>query len=220
MFTGIIQSVGTLRSLTPKGGDIQLKVDAGKLDMSKVAMGDSIAVNGVCLTVTNFDAQSFTVDCSRETLKLTTLGHLKPGSPVNLEPALTLSTPLGGHLVSGHVDGLAVVESRNEEARATSFWLRAPDELAKYIAKKGSVTIDGVSLTVNEVDAARFRLTIIPHTLEQTIMGQYQAGCQVNLEIDVVARYLERLLDGQVHSEQPRANTSYANYTGSPYSAS
>jgi riboflavin synthase len=215
MFTGIIESVGSMRTMTPKGGDIQLKIDvAGKLDMNKVALGDSIAVNGVCLTVTAFDAQSFTVDCSRETLKLTTLGQLKPGAPVNLEMALTLSTRLGGHLVSGHVDGLAVVESRNEEARATSFWLRAPDDLAKYIAKKGSVTIDGVSLTVNDVDGARFRLTIIPHTLAQTIMGQYQVGSQVNLEIDVVARYLERLLAGQVTS----AKHPYADQMGSPYS--
>ncbi|ACX96690.1 riboflavin synthase [Halothiobacillus neapolitanus] len=215
MFTGIIQSVGSMQTLAPKGGDIQLTIDAGKLDMNKIALGDSIAVNGVCLTVTAFDAHSFTVDCSRETLKFTTLGHLKPGSPVNLETALTLSTPLGGHLVSGHVDGLAEVESRSEDARATSFWLRAPDDLSKYIAKKGSVTIDGVSLTVNDVDGARFRLTIIPHTLEQTIMGRYQAGGSVNLEIDVVARYLERLLAGQAHS----AKHPYADLLGSPYSA-
>ncbi|MHB1230529.1 MAG: riboflavin synthase [Halothiobacillus sp.] len=214
MFTGIIQTVGSLVALSPKGGDVQLKVGAGKLDMNRVALGDSIAVNGVCLTVTAHDGHHFTVDCSRETLKLTTLGQLQPGSPVNLEPALTLSTPLGGHLVSGHVDGLAVVESRGEEARATSFWLRAPDDLARYIAKKGSVTIDGVSLTVNDVDGARFRLTIIPHTLAQTIMGRYQPGSLVNLEIDVVARYLERLLAGQ----QASSTHPYANYLGSPYS--
>lgn len=214
MFTGIIQSVGSMQTMTPKGGDMQLKIEAGKLDMNKVALGDSIAVNGVCLTVTAFDARSFTVDCSRETLKLTTLGLLKTGSPVNLETALTLSTPLGGHLVSGHVDGLVVIESRSEEARATSFWLRAPDDLAKYIAKKGSVTIDGVSLTVNEVDGARFRLTIIPHTVAQTIMGHYQVGSQVNLEIDVVARYLERLLSGQAGS----AKHPLADQMGSPYS--
>ncbi|HQS01976.1 MAG: riboflavin synthase [Halothiobacillus sp. 24-54-40] len=215
MFTGIIQTVGTLMALTPKGGDVQLNVGAGKLDMTRVALGDSIAVNGVCLTVTASNQSSFTVDCSRETLKLTTLGQLHPGSPVNLEPALTLSTPLGGHLVSGHVDGLAIIESRSEEARATSFWLRAPDALAKYIAKKGSVTIDGVSLTVNEVEGARFKLTIIPHTLAQTIMGRYQPGSAVNLEIDVVARYLERLLAGQSQATpQP-----YAQALGSPYSS-
>ncbi len=213
MFTGIIQAVGSLAAVNPKGGDVSLSIHAGALDMSRVAMGDSIAVNGVCLTVTAFDARQFSVDCSRETLKLTTLGQLKPGSAVNLEMALTLATPLGGHLVSGHVDGMAVVESRHEEARATSFWLRAPAELARYIAKKGSVTIDGVSLTVNEVDGARFRLTIIPHTLTQTIMAEYQPGRAVNLEIDVVARYLERLLQGRA---APPAHP-LAELTGSPY---
>jgi riboflavin synthase len=212
MFTGIIQTVGALIALTPKGGDVALSVGAGKLDMSRVALGDSIAVNGVCLTVTVKTETSFSVDCSRETLKLTTLGQLKPGSPVNLEPALTLATPLGGHLVSGHVDGLAVIESRVDEARAVSFWLRAPDDLAKYIAKKGSITIDGVSLTVNEVAGARFKLTIIPHTLTQTIMAGYQPGRAVNLEIDVVARYLERLLAGQTQAAHPLAAA-----TGSPY---
>lgn len=213
MFTGIIQSVGSLAALTPKGGDVSLTLNVGALDMSRVALGDSIAVNGVCLTVTAVTARQFSVDCSRETLKLTTLGQLQPGARVNLEMALTLSTPLGGHLVSGHVDGLATIESRNEEARATSFWLRAPDELAHYIAKKGSVTIDGVSLTVNEVDGARFRLTIIPHTLAQTIMGGYQPGSSVNLEIDVVARYLERLLQGR----ESTAPHPLMGLVGSPY---
>lgn len=213
MFTGIIQAVGTLAALQPKGGDVSLSINAGALDMSRVALGDSIAVNGVCLTVTAFAARQFSVDCSRETLRLTTLGQLQPGARVNLEMALTLATPLGGHLVSGHVDGLAMVESRQEEARATSFWLRAPDELAHYIAKKGSVTIDGVSLTVNDIDGARFRLTIIPHTLAQTIMGEYQPGRAVNLEIDVVARYLERLL----HGRQPVPPHPLAGLSGSPY---
>ena len=213
MFTGIIQAVGTLAALSPKGGDVSLSINAGALDMSRVALGDSIAVNGVCLTVTAFTARQFSVDCSRETLRLTTLGQLQPGARINLEMALTLATPLGGHLVSGHVDGLAVVESRQEDARATSFWLRAPEELAHYIAKKGSVTIDGVSLTVNDIDGARFRLTIIPHTLAQTIMGEYQTGRAVNLEIDVVARYLERLLQGRI----PAAAHPLAGLTGSPY---
>ncbi|WP_407276219.1 riboflavin synthase [Halothiobacillus sp. DCM-1] len=213
MFTGIIQAVGTLAALTPRGGDVSLTLDAAALDLSAVQLGDSIAVNGVCLTVTARNRQQFSVDCSRETLKLTTLGQLRPGARVNLEKALTLATPLGGHLVSGHVDGLARVESREEEARATSFWLRAPDELAHYIAKKGSVTIDGVSLTVNEVEGARFRLTIIPHTLAQTIMGEYLSGTQVNLEIDVVARYLERLLQGRVTAPP----SAFAGLSGSPY---
>lgn len=214
MFTGIIQSVGRIAALTPKGGDVRLKVAAGKLDMGQVALGDSIAVNGVCLTVTEFDAGHFTVDCSRETLGLTTLGHLQVGSPVNLEPALTLSTPLGGHLVSGHVDGMGRVESRAEDARSTTFWVCAPSELSRYIARKGSITVDGVSLTVNDVDGDRFRLTIIPHTLTETIMGDYRAGSEVNLEIDVVARYLERLLQAQ-GDDTPHP---LAGLRGSPYS--
>jgi len=215
MFTGIIQSVGRMAAMTPKGGDVRLKVAAGKLDMEKVALGDSIAVNGVCLTVTEFDAGHFTVDCSRETLGLTTLGQLKVGSPVNLEPALTLSTPLGGHLVSGHVDGMGRIESRTEDARSTTFWVSAPSALSRYIARKGSITVDGVSLTVNDVDGDRFRLTIIPHTLTETVMGDYRAGTEVNLEIDVVARYLERLLQAKADDDAPHP---LAGMTGSPYS--
>ncbi|HSH84830.1 MAG TPA: riboflavin synthase [Guyparkeria sp.] len=194
MFTGIIQTVGTLVEQTPMGGDTRLTVAAPGLDLVNTAIGDSIAVNGVCLTVTHLDGERFSVDCSAETLRLTTLGQLAPGSRVNLEPALTLATPLGGHLVSGHVDGLAVVDARRSEARATEFWLRVPPELARYVARKGSLAIDGVSLTVNEVSGTRCRLTIIPHTLEATIMGEYQPGRQVNLEVDLIARYLERLL--------------------------
>lgn len=194
MFTGIIQTVGTLVEQTPMGGGTRLTVAAPGLDLVNTAIGDSIAVNGVCLTVTHLDGERFSVDCSAETLRLTTLGQLAPGSRVNLEPALTLATPLGGHLVSGHVDGLAVVDARRSEARATEFWLRVPPELARYVARKGSLAIDGVSLTVNEVSGTRCRLTIIPHTLEATIMGEYQPGRQVNLEVDLIARYLERLL--------------------------
>ncbi len=194
MFTGIIQTVGTLRARTPMGGDGRLTIDAPGLDLEHTALGDSIAVNGVCLTVTELAGSTFSVDCSNETLRLTTLGQLDVGSRVNLEPALTLATPLGGHLVSGHVDGLAIVDSRRTDARATEFWLRVPPELARYVAKKGSLAIDGVSLTVNEVSGVRCRLTIIPHTLEMTIMGEYQPGRQVNLEVDLMARYLERLL--------------------------
>ncbi|KTG16377.1 MULTISPECIES: riboflavin synthase [unclassified Guyparkeria] len=194
MFTGIIQTVGTLVEQTPTGGDARLTIEAPGLDLANTAIGDSIAVNGVCLTVTDLDGDRFSVDCSAETLRLTTVGQLAPGSRVNLEPALTLATPLGGHLVSGHVDGLAIVDARRSEARATEFWLRVPPELARYVAKKGSLAIDGVSLTVNEVSGVRCRLTIIPHTLEATIMGEYRPGRQVNLEVDLMARYLERLL--------------------------
>ena len=194
MFTGIIQTVGTLVEQTPTGGDARLTIEAPGLDLANTAIGDSIAVNGVCLTVTDLAGNRFSVDCSAETLRLTTIGQVAPGSRVNLEPALTLATPLGGHLVSGHVDGLAIVDARRSEARATEFWLRVPPELARYVAKKGSLAIDGVSLTVNEVSGTRCRLTIIPHTLEATIMGEYRPGRQVNLEVDLMARYLERLL--------------------------
>lgn len=194
MFTGIIQTVGTLVAQTPTGGDARLTIEAPGLDLAHTAIGDSIAVNGVCLTVTDLEGDRFSVDCSAETLRLTTVGQLAAGSRVNLEPALTLATPLGGHLVSGHVDGLAIIDARRSEARATEFWLRVPPELARYVAKKGSVAIDGVSLTVNEVSGVRCRLTIIPHTLDVTIMGEYRPGRQVNLEVDLMARYLERLL--------------------------
>jgi len=196
MFTGIIQSIGTILDLKEKSGDVELSVHTGQLDMTDVALGDSIAVNGVCLTAIRFGKNDFTADVSRETLSLTSLGGLTKGSSVNLEKALTLQTRLGGHMVSGHVDGLATVASRHTDGRSERFTITAPDELARYIAAKGSVTIDGVSLTVNKVDGASFELNIVPHTLLETIIGQYQVGTKVNLEVDVVARYLERLLQG------------------------
>ncbi len=196
MFTGIIQSIGTIADLQPKGGDIALVVNTAKLDMADVALGDSIAVNGVCLTAIAMTESSFTADVSRETLSLTSLGALSKGSDVNLEKALTLQTRLGGHMVSGHVDGLGEVESRHNDGRSTRFRIKAPDDLAKYIAAKGSITIDGVSLTVNVVDGAFFEINIVPHTIQETIIGSYQAGTKINLEVDVVARYLERLIQG------------------------
>jgi len=196
MFTGIIQSIGTIAELQPKGGDMALVVNTGKLDMSDVELGDSIAVNGVCLTAISMTDNSFTADVSRETLSLTSLGALSKGSSVNLEKALTLQTRLGGHMVSGHVDGLGSVESRHNDGRSERFTINAPTEIAKYIAAKGSITIDGVSLTVNKVDQASFEINIVPHTLQETIIGGYQAGTKINLEVDVVARYLERLIQG------------------------
>lgn len=201
MFTGIIQSVGTLRRLEPRGGDARLTIATGKLPMADVALGDSIAVNGVCLTAVALSPDAFSADCSRETLSLTTLGDLAPGSPVNLEKALTLATPLGGHLVSGHVDGVGRVLERREDARSWRLRIEAPAELARYIAQKGSICVDGVSLTVNAVDGACFDLNIVPHTLEETIIVHYQPGTRVNLEVDLIARYLERLLlgDGAAH---------------------
>ncbi len=196
MFTGIIQSIGEIRSLEPRGGDVRLTVATGKLDMGAVVLGDSIAVNGVCLTAVVLEGAAFAADVSRETLSLTTLGDLKTGSAVNLEKALTLATPLGGHLVSGHVDGVGRVIELREDARSVRFRVEAPPELARYIAHKGSICVDGTSLTVNGVSGCVFDLNIVPHTLKETIMSGYGAGTGVNLEVDLVARYLERLVLG------------------------
>ncbi len=197
MFTGIIQAIGTVAGLEPRGGDVRLRIRTGKLDLSNVRLGDSIAVNGVCLTVIALPGDGFAADVSRETLSLTTLGRQATGSRVNLEKALTLGTPLGGHLVSGHVDGMGEVLERHEDARSVRFRVRAPNELARYIAPKGSICVDGTSLTVNAVDGAVFDLNIVPHTLQETNIGDYSAGTQVNLEVDLIARYLERLLLGE-----------------------
>lgn len=196
MFTGIIQAIGGVQALERRGGDLRLRIDTGGLDLSDVALGDSIAVNGVCLTVVKLPGNGFAADVSNETLALTSLGQLKPGSRVNLEKALTLQTRLGGHLVSGHVDGLGEVIERRDDARSVRFRIRAPGELARYIAHKGSITVDGTSLTVNAVEGDTFDLNIVPHTLQETIMSEYQPGRRVNLEVDLVARYLERLLLG------------------------
>jgi riboflavin synthase len=201
MFTGIIQAIGTVRDMQPKGGDLRLTIAVGKLDMGDVALGDSIAVNGVCLTAIAFDSSSFSADVSRETLSLTSLGNLNRGSKVNLEKALTLQTRLGGHLVSGHVDGLGEIISRHDDARSVRFSVRAPANLAKYISAKGSITVDGTSLTVNKVDGSTFELNIVPHTLDETIIAGYQGGTKINLEVDIIARYLERLLLGEKAAE-------------------
>lgn len=205
MFTGIIEAVGTIRALTPKGGDVRVYVATGKLDLADVKLGDSIAVNGVCLTAVELPGDGFWADVSRETLARTAFIDLKPGSPVNLEKALTPTSRLGGHLVSGHVDGVGEVIARQDNARAVQFHIRAPRELAKYIAHKGSITVDGTSLTVNAVNGAEFELTIVPHTLAETIMADYRPGRQVNLEVDLLARYLERLLLGDKAAE-PKAS--------------
>ena len=196
MFTGIIESIGKIAKMEKRGGDVRLHIATGKLDLSDVALGDSIAVNGVCLTAVVLPGDGFVADVSNETLSLTSLGQLSTGSPVNLEKALTMSTRLGGHLVSGHVDGLGEVIAKSEDARSIRFTVEAPDELAKYIAHKGSITVDGTSLTVNAVKGAEFELNIVPHTAQETIMSEYEVGRKVNLEVDLVARYLERLLLG------------------------
>ena len=207
MFTGIIESIGNIRALTPKGGDIRVSIDTGKLDLSDVKLGDSIAINGVCLTAVELPGNGFMADVSRETLDCTAFNDLKTGSRVNLEKALTPTTRLGGQLVSGHVDGVGEVIFREENARAIEFRIRAPKALAKYIAHKGSITVDGTSLTVNSVNGAEFSLTIIPHTLTETIMGDYRPGRRVNLEVDLLARYLERLLLGDKAAEPTQGST-------------
>lgn len=201
MFTGIIQAVGEVGALQQRGGDVRLQIRTGTLDLADVMIGDSIAVNGVCLTAVELPGNGFVADVSRETLSLTSLGQLRPGSRVNLEKALTLASRLGGHLVSGHVDGLGTVVDRHDDARSVRFVIEAPAELARYIAHKGSITVDGTSLTVNAVKGARFELNIVPHTLQETIMDTYSAGRRVNLEVDLVARYLERLLLGDKASD-------------------
>ena len=201
MFTGIITAVGEVAALQQRGGDVRLRILTGKLDLSDVRLGDSIAVNGVCLTAVELPGDGFVADVSRETLSLTSLGQLGPGSKVNLEKALTLASRLGGHLVSGHVDGLGTVVERHDDARSVRFTIEAPGELARYIAHKGSITVDGTSLTVNAVRGKQFELNIVPHTLQETIMDGYAAGHRVNLEVDLVARYLERLLLGEHAAE-------------------
>lgn len=196
MFTGIIEALGTVAALEEKGGDVRLTIESGGLDMADVVLGDSIAVNGVCLTVVEQGTARFAADVSGETLRLTSIGNLVKGSRVNLEKAMQSGSRFGGHMVSGHVDGLAEVVSRHSDARSERFRIRAPADLARYIAHKGSITIDGTSLTVNLVEGCEFEINIIPHTLEKTIIGEYQPGTRVNIEVDIIARYLERLLLG------------------------
>ncbi len=193
MFTGIVQAVGTVRALTPVGGDLRLSIDTGGLDLSRTRLGDSISVAGACLTVVELEPRGFAADVSTETLKLTTLGTLGVGSPVNLEPALRAGDALGGHYVTGHVDGVGRVVATADDARSWRVVIEVPAPLARYVAAKGSVTVEGVSLTVNEVEGVRFGVNLIPHTREVTTLGRLAAGSPVNLEIDIIARYVERL---------------------------
>jgi riboflavin synthase len=196
MFTGIIQSVGHVADMQARGGDMRLRIHTGKLPLDDVSLGDSICTNGVCLTVIELPGDGYWADVSVESLNFTTLSELTTGSRVNLEKALTPSSRLGGHIVSGHVDGVGEVVSLHEDARSIRVVLRAPDSLAKYIAHKGSICVDGTSLTVNAVNGAEFDLNIIPQTISETVFAQYVPGSRVNLEVDVIARYLERLLQG------------------------
>ena len=194
MFTGIIKAIGCIAAIEPGEKDIRLRIETGKLPLTGVSLGDSIATSGVCLTVTELPGDGFWADVSPETLSLTTLGGKGIGDAVNLETSLTLQTALGGHLVSGHVDGVGRVERVVEDARFWRVTIAAPENLARYIAMKGSICVDGTSLTVNQVDGASFELTIIPQTWEETVFSKYQVGSPVNLEVDVIARYLERLM--------------------------
>lgn len=191
MFTGIIQSIGRIHEYEARGGDARMVIAGGGLDLSDVAPGDSIAVNGVCLTAVTLTPDSFSVDVSAETLRCTE--GFMPGAEVNLEKALRLADRLGGHLVSGHVDGVGTVHRFVPVGESQLLEVDAPRELARYILRKGSITVNGVSLTVNHVDGARFALNLIPHTLEMTTLKHLQAGSRVNLEVDMIARYVERL---------------------------
>ncbi len=195
MFTGIIKAKGTIKAMERRGGDVRLSVRSDGLPWSDYELGESIAVNGVCLTAVELYDDGFDTDVSVETLDVTALGGLDIGSPVNLEPAISLGERLGGHLVSGHVDCTGKVVSRATDARSIRLSIEIPKEYARYVAKKGSVCVDGVSLTVNEVSGNLFELNIIPHTTEVTIIDDYAPGTVVNVEVDLLARYLERLLD-------------------------
>jgi riboflavin synthase len=194
MFTGIILAKGRVNSITERGGDLELSLDAAALDAARLNLGDSIAVQGVCLTVTRKQGSCFFADVSRETLGLTTLGKLRAGSEVNLEPSLRAGDALGGHMVSGHVDALGVLKRTAEDARSRRMEFELPTDLMRFVAPKGSICINGVSLTVNKVEGQRFDVNIIPHTLAVTTLGELRINDEVNIEIDVVARYLERLL--------------------------
>ncbi|HZW25277.1 MAG TPA: riboflavin synthase [Gallionella sp.] len=196
MFSGIIADVGVIKSAQDREGGLRLTVATEALGMEDVQLGDSIAVNGVCLTVVAIEGNDFTVDVSRETLNCT-VGLDAQGRRVNLEKALRLSDRLGGHLVSGHVDGVGDVVSFDDIGESWKLVLRAPQALAKYIAMKGSITVNGVSLTVNEVEGAQFSINLIPHTLKMTMLNELTAGAKVNLEIDLIARYVERMMNAE-----------------------
>jgi riboflavin synthase len=206
MFTGIIEAVGKVTSLTHTGGDVRLTIQAGKLDMGDVKLGDSIATSGVCLTVIDFGKDWYAADVSLETISRTSLAHWKTGQLVNLEKALLPTTRLGGHLVSGHVDGLGEIIVKKQDARSIYFEVKAPDALAKYLAEKGSITVDGISLTINHLNGAVLSLNLVPHTGGETTIHQWQVGTKVNLEVDVLARYIERLLLGD-KAAQPTAKS-------------
>lgn len=207
MFTGIIEATGHITAIKRSGQDAHLTIQSDTLDFSDVKLGDSIASNGVCLTVTSLGPNSFTADVSGETLSRTLFGSYQTGQRINLEKALLPTTRLGGHLVSGHVDGIAVVSKVEKTGQSWQVYLQSPEELSRYIAEKGSVTVDGISLTVNELTANGFRLTIVPHTARETTIQALQPGSKVHLEVDLLARYLERLLQGK-QADAPASNVT------------
>ena len=194
MFTGIIEAIGNIRAININGQGARIIINTGMLDMSDVKLGDSIATNGICLTVVAFDSSSYSADISNETLTRTGFSHYNVGQQVNLEKAMLPTTRFGGHMVSGHVDALAEITSVETDGNSIHYWVSMPQSLASYIAEKGSVTIDGTSLTVNALTQDKFKLTVVPHTTAQTIINSYKAGAKVNLEVDLIARYIERLL--------------------------
>lgn len=196
MFTGIVEDTGVVKSVDKKDGESTFTISVGKIDLGEAALGDSIAVNGACLTVTALDGSEFTVDASHETLSRTTLGALAPGSRVNLERALRSGDRLGGHIVNGHVDGVGEVVSKTESGGSFIFRFSLPEGLAKYVVEKGSVAVDGVSLTVNSAEGGEFTVNIIPFTLAETTFGGLGPGSRVNIECDIIAKYVEKLSTG------------------------
>jgi riboflavin synthase len=207
MFTGIIEAVGTLVHNQEVGGDRRLTINTGQLDLADVKLGDSIATNGVCLTVVELPGDGFVADVSQESLAHTRIAELKPGERLNLEKAMRPMDRLGGHIVTGHVDGLGVVRKKEQVARSIVYVIEAPKHLSHYLAAKGSITVDGVSLTVNKSDGAQFWLNIVPHTAEQTLIHQYKVGDQVHLEVDILARYIERMMQTQSAPDEDQGVT-------------
>jgi len=203
MFTGIIEAIGKIEAVEVFDNDMRLVFSCGDMKLAVLENGDSIAINGVCLTITDLSTGKITVDVSGETLSCTTLSAIQCGQLVNLERSLLPTTPLGGHFVSGHVDGIGIINSIVHEGRSLRLRIAVPELLAKYIAPKGSICVDGVSLTVNHVEGNEFEVNIIPHTLTATILGEYMSGSQVNIEVDIIARYLERLLNAGYNQEKP-----------------
>jgi riboflavin synthase len=224
MFTGIVQAMGKIEAIEPQDRDMRIFLSCGELETADFKRGDSIAVNGVCLTIADICDAGIKVDVSEETLLCTTLSGIQRGDSVNLEKALLPSTPLGGHFVSGHVDGVGIVDDIRDEGRSVCLRIAVPVQLAKYIAPKGSISVDGVSLTVNRIKGDKFDVNIIPHTRAVTILGEYTAGTRVNIEVDIIARYIERLLNAghqqQSESTIPRAFLAEHGYINKPGSNS